>query len=79
MITAPKILGMLAVAFVAGSFVASPELMAYAAATIGSAEIIDESIQSIDIKNGQVKASDIATDAVGAWKTSWQAEPVDAH
>ena len=59
-------LGLLAVAFVAGSFIASPELRAYAAATIGSADIIDESIQSVDIKNGQVKASDIATDAVGA-------------
>lgn len=53
-------------AFVSGSFIASPELRAYAAATIGSADIIDESIQSVDIKNGQVKAADIATDAVGA-------------
>ena len=44
MITTPKMLGLLAVAFVAGSFVASPELRAYAAATIGSAEIIDETI-----------------------------------
>lgn len=52
-------------AFVSGSFVASPELRAYAAATIGSADIIDESIQSVDIKNGQVKASDIGAGAVG--------------
>lgn len=66
MITTSKWLGLLAVAFVAGSFVASPELRAYAAATIGSADIIDESIQSVDIKNGQVKAADIATDAVTA-------------
>lgn len=55
-----------AAAFVAGSFITSPELRAYAAATIGSEEIIDESIRSVDIKNGQVKAADIATDAVGA-------------
>jgi len=54
------------VAFVAGSFVASPELRAYAAATIGSDEIIDESIRSEDIKNGQVTAADIAANAVGA-------------
>lgn len=52
--------------FVAGAFVASPELRAYAAATITSADIVDETIQSVDIKNGQVKAADIATNAVGA-------------
>jgi hypothetical protein len=61
-----KIVGMLIVAFVAGSFIASPELRAYAANTIGSSDIINESILSEDIKNGQVKAADIATDAVGA-------------
>jgi hypothetical protein len=37
---------------------------AYAAATIGSAEIVDESIQSVDVKNGQVKTADIALDAI---------------
>lgn len=62
-----KIASIIAVAaFVAGSFVASPELRAYAAATIGSADIIDESIQSVDIKNGQVKSVDIATSGVRA-------------
>ena len=61
-----KIGGIISAAFVAGAFIASPELRAYAANTIGSADIIDESIQSVDIKNSQVKASDIATDAVGA-------------
>ena len=65
MITTPKLLGLLAVAFVAGSFVASPELRAYAAATITSADIVDGTIQSIDIKNGEVKAADIGADAVG--------------
>lgn len=54
------------VAFVSGSFVASPELRAYAAATITSADIVNETIRSEDIKNGQVKASDIATGAVGS-------------
>jgi hypothetical protein len=66
MLTTPKWLGLLAVAFVAGSFIASPELRAFAANTVNSSDIINETIQSVDIKNGEVKASDIATDAVGA-------------
>jgi hypothetical protein len=57
---------MIAAAFIAGAFVASPELRAYAANTVGSSDIINESILSVDIKNGEVKASEIATDAVGA-------------
>jgi hypothetical protein len=65
-LTYSKILGIVIAAFVAGSFVASPELRAYAANTIGSSDIINESILSEDIKNSQVKAADIATDAVGA-------------
>jgi hypothetical protein len=51
-------------AFIAGAFIASPELRAYAANTVGSADIIDGSIQSIDIGNGQVKTPDIASSAV---------------
>src|SRR3954452_4482867 len=39
---------------------------AYAANTIGSDDIIDESIQSVDIKNGQVKTADIAGNAVNS-------------
>ena len=61
-----KMYGFILAAFIAGAFIASPELRAYAASTVGSADIIDGSIQSIDIGNGQVKAADIATDAVGA-------------
>jgi hypothetical protein len=61
-----KWLAIVAVAFVAGSFLASPELRAFAANTVGSSDIINETILSEDIKNSQVKASDIATDAVGA-------------
>jgi hypothetical protein len=53
-------------AFVAGSFVASPELRAYAANTVGSADIINNSIQSVDIKDGEVKTDDIAPSAVGS-------------
>ena len=37
---------------------------AYAADTIGSADIIDESILSADIKNAEVKGTDLASDAV---------------
>lgn len=56
----------LLVGFIAGAFIASPELRAFAANTVGSADIINNSIQSVDIKDGEVKAADIATDAVGA-------------
>jgi hypothetical protein len=41
---------------------------AYAANTIGSDDIIDESIQSVDIKNGQVKAADLGANAVASGK-----------
>jgi hypothetical protein len=37
---------------------------AYAANTIGSDDIIDESIQSVDIKNGEVKGPDLLANAV---------------
>ncbi len=37
---------------------------AYAANTVGSSDIIDESIQSVDLKNGQVRSSDIAANTV---------------
>jgi len=59
-----KMGGIIVAAFIAGAFISSPELRAYAANTVGSADIINESIQSEDIKNGQVKAADIATGAV---------------
>lgn len=58
----------MAVAFVAGSFVASPELRAFAANTVGSIDIIDNSIQSVDIKDLEVKTSDLAGNAVTAAK-----------
>jgi hypothetical protein len=41
---------------------------AYAANTVGSSDIIDESILSQDIKNGEVKNNDLGTDAVGSGK-----------
>jgi hypothetical protein len=75
-VTTPKLFGLLAVAFVAGSFVASPELRAYAANTVFSTDIVDGQVKTADlagnavtaakIKDGEVKAAEIATDAVGA-------------
>jgi len=71
-----KVVGMLVAAFVAGSFVASPELRAYAANTVFSTDIVDGQVMTADlannavtaakIKDNEVKAPEIATDAVGA-------------
>ncbi|MGH9876845.1 MAG: hypothetical protein ACREBU_06825 [Nitrososphaera sp.] len=63
-----KLYAIFAAAFMAGAFVASPELRAYAANTVGSIDIIDGSIQSVDIGNGQVKAVDIGGGAVNSAK-----------
>ncbi|MFY3740849.1 MAG: hypothetical protein HMLIMOIP_001294 [Candidatus Nitrosomirales archaeon] len=63
-----KIGGIIVAAFIAGAFVASPELRAYAADTVGSSDIIDESILSQDIKNGEVKNSDIGLGAITSAK-----------
>ncbi len=61
-----KVGGIIVAAFIAGAFVASPELRAFAANTVGSADIINNSIQSVDIKDGEVKTNDIAPSAVGS-------------
>src|SRR4051794_8547015 len=45
-------------------FIALAGGTAYAANTIGSSDIIDESIQSVDIKNGEVKNPDLGTNSV---------------
>jgi hypothetical protein len=76
MLTTSKWLGMLAVAFIAGSFVASPELRAFAANTVRSIDIVDGEVKTADlannavtaakVKDGEIKAAEIATDAVGA-------------
>lgn len=55
-------------AFIAGAFVASPELRAYAANSVGSADIINNSILSADIKDREVKTVDLANNAVTAAK-----------
>ncbi|HEY7734151.1 MAG TPA: hypothetical protein VIB07_05105 [Nitrososphaera sp.] len=63
-----RLYAIVAAAFMAGTFLASPELRAYAANTIGSADIINNTIQSVDIKDAEVKTPDLAPDAVTAVK-----------
>jgi hypothetical protein len=63
-----KLYAVLAAMFMAGAFLASPEMRAFAANTVGSADIINNSIQSVDIKDGEVKAPDLASNAVTASK-----------
>jgi hypothetical protein len=74
--TTSKWLAIVAAAFVAGSFVASSELRAFAANTVRSIDIMDGEVKTADlannavtagkIKDNEVKAAEIATDAVGA-------------
>jgi hypothetical protein len=68
MIGTSKWLAIVAVAFVAGSFIASPELRAFAANTVGSSDIINNSIQSVDIKDAEVKTADLGGDVVTSAK-----------
>jgi hypothetical protein len=75
-ITTSKWLAIVAVAFVAGSFIASPELRAFAANTVRSIDIVDGEVKTADlgnnavtaakVKDAEIKAAEIATDAVGA-------------
>jgi hypothetical protein len=70
-----RIAGLVVAAFVAGSFIASSELRAYAANTIRSIDIVDGQVLTADlganavtgakIKDGEVRAAEIATDGVG--------------
>jgi hypothetical protein len=71
-----RIGGIIVAAFIAGAFVASPELRAYAANTVFSTDIVDGEVKTADlannavtgakVKDGDIKAAEIATDAVGA-------------
>jgi len=71
-----KVGGIMVAAFVAGIFIASPELRAYAANTVFSTDIVDGEVKTPDlaanavtaakVKDGEIKAAEIATDAVGA-------------
>lgn len=48
-----------AASLVAGAFIASPELRAYAANTVGSADIIDGQVKTADLANSAVTAAKI--------------------
>ena len=66
----------LLIGFIAGAFVASPELRAYAANTVFSTDIVDGEVKTADlannavtaakVKDGEIKAAEIATNAVGS-------------
>ena len=71
-----KLYAMLAAMFIAGAFLASPELRAYAANTVFSTDIKDGEVKTADlannavtsakIKDGEVKTDDIAPSAIGS-------------
>lgn len=63
-----QLYAIVAAAFMACAFIASPELRAFAANTVGSADIINNTIQSVDIKDGAVNTPDLASNAVTAVK-----------
>jgi hypothetical protein len=56
------------VAFAMGIFLASPELRAFAAAMIDSTDIVDGSILSVDIRNGEIRGPDLAGNSVTSGK-----------
>lgn len=75
MVRTTKLWGLLAVAFVAGTFLASPELRAYASTIandvicngcVGTADLAGNAITSAKIKDGEVRTDDIAAGAVGS-------------
>jgi hypothetical protein len=59
---------LVALAFVSGAFVSSPELRATAATAIISADIVDGTIKSVDTRASKVKTSDIGNDHVTSAK-----------
>ena len=59
-----KIGGIIVAAFIAGAFVASPELRAYAANTVYSTDIVDGQVKTPDIATSAVTNSKIVTGAV---------------
>lgn len=68
-------LGIVAAALMAGAFLASPELRAYASTIandvictgcVGTTDLANNAVTAAKIKDGEVKAAEIATDAVGA-------------
>jgi hypothetical protein len=78
MIATSKWLAIVAVAFVAGSFIASPELRAFAANTVRSIDIVDGEVKTADlgnnavtspkIKDGEVKMAELGSNSVNSAK-----------
>ncbi len=71
----PKMWAIVAAAFIAGAFVASPELRAYASTIandvvcsgcVGTSDLAGNAVTAAKIKDGEVKAAEIAANAVGA-------------
>ena len=58
----------LGAAFVAGAFISSPELRAYAANTVFSTDIVDGEVKTADIANSAVTNSKLAGNAVSSSK-----------
>ena len=63
-----KIGGMIVAAFIAGAFIASPELRAYAANTVYSTDIVDGEVKNPDIAAGAVTNSKIAGNSISNTK-----------
>src|SRR5437867_6624628 len=63
-----KIGGIIVAAFIAGAFVASPELRAYAANTVYSTDIVDGEVKNPDIAAGAVTNSKIAGNSISNTK-----------
>jgi hypothetical protein len=71
-----KMGGIIVAAFIAGAFISSPDLRAYAANTVFSTDIVDGEVKTADlannavtaakVKDGEIKAAEIATNAVGS-------------
>jgi len=71
----PKMVGLMVAAFAAGSFFSSPVPAAIAAVIatdvqcagcVGTSDLAGNAVTAPKIKDGEVKAAEIATDAVGA-------------
>ncbi|MGI0025951.1 MAG: hypothetical protein ACREA4_12525 [Nitrososphaera sp.] len=70
-----KLYGIIAAAFMAGAFLASPELRAYASTIandvicsgcVGTSDLAGNAVTAAKIKDSEVKAAEIAASAVGA-------------
>src|SRR5207247_10505696 len=63
-----KVGGIIVAAFIAGAFVASPELRAYAANTVYSTDIVDGQVKNPDLAGNAVTYSKIAPGSIDGSK-----------